>query len=342
MTPDLFTAMMDPAFYDHRPERVEVIQTHISIIFLAGHEVYKVKKAVNFGFLDFTTLERRRFYCERELELNRRLAPDVYREVVPITEQDGRFALGGVGTTVEFALRMRRLPEDRMLKRIVGTERFDPSVMDTLAEKVVNFHRRAATGGDIDTLGGIATIRHNHEENFTQTEKYIGITISPQAFRFIRRWTDYFLKENEAFFAERVRMGRIRDGHGDLHLEHIIVEDGGITIFDCIEFNDRFRCGDVAAEVAFLAMDLDFNGYPALGDRFVNAYIQASGDAGVALLLNFYKCYYAYVRGKVVSFRLDDPAIPLAEREAAKEMAERYFTLAYDYAARPERPIAVV
>lgn len=342
MTKTLFELMAEPDFYHPRPERVEVIQTHISFIFLAGDSAYKVKKAVDYGFLDFTTLEKRRFYCERELELNRRLAPDVYRAVVPITKSSGRYALGGEGTAVEYTLWMRRLPEERMLKKIIGTEQFDPAVMDVIAAKVAAFHRRAATGGEIDTLGSIETIRHNHEENFVQSRVYIGQTITPYAYRFIRSFAENFLEANREFFASRLKKGRIRDGHGDLHLEHIIVGDDDITIFDCIEFNDRFRCGDVAAEVAFLAMDLDFNGFPAEGERFVRSYVRESGDEGVMKLLDFYRCYYAYVRGKVVSFRLDDPSIPPEEKEAARKTAARYFDLAYSYAARPSRPIVVV
>ncbi|MCX7816240.1 MAG: AAA family ATPase [Syntrophales bacterium] len=338
----IITAMSNPAFYPHNPESVDVVQTHISFIFLAGDEVYKVKKPVDFGFLDFTTLEKRRFFCEEELRLNRRLAPSVYLDVVPVTEQGGSLSLSGAGQVVEYALRMRRLPEERMLKKLLNREDFDPSVMDVIAEKLASFHRDAATGEQVNVYGSLDTIRRNHEENFYQTEKYRDITIPSITFRFIKCYAYSFMEEKKELFEKRVRDGRIREGHGDLHLEHIIVADEEVVIFDCIEFNERFRCADVVADVAFLAMDLDYNGYPSFGDRFVKAYVNASGDGELNTLLDFYKCYYAYVRGKVVSFKLDDPHVDDREKERDLEVAQRYFDLAYTYAARMDVPVLVV
>jgi uncharacterized protein len=341
--PQLLAAMQDPAFYPGRPKTVELVQTHISFIFIAGDEVYKVKKAVDFGFLDFTSLEKRRHYCAEELRLNRRLAPQAYLDVVEISESaGGTLVLGLGGRIVDYAVRMRRLPQERMLKKLIAADDFDPAIMDKIAVKLADFHRQAATGDAIDRLGGLSTIRRNHEENFEQTGKYVGITIPEAQYRFVRNYVHEFLEGNEALLERRVAEGRIRDCHGDLHLEHIVVDGNEITIFDCIEFNERFRYGDVAAEVAFLAMDLDFNGYSPHADRFVGAYTQYAGDAGIPVLLHFYQCYYAYVRGKVVSFRLDDPAIGPEEREAAKDMARRYFDLAYTYAARLERPTLIL
>jgi len=340
---NLFSAMQDPGFYPEKPDRIEVIQTHASYVFLAGNRVYKVKKAMDFCFLDFSTLEKRRHFCEEELRLNRRLAPATYLDIVPITEQaDGKLELGGDGPVVEYAVKMVRLPEERMLKRLIGRSDFDPAVLDTIARKVASFHEKAATGGAIDEMGGVETIRRNHEENFNQTEKYIGLTIPEYQHRLICRYDRRFLQEKAPLFERRVAEGHIRECHGDLHLEHIVVGDNDVDIFDAIEFNERFRFGDVAAEVAFMAMDLDFNGYAAYADRFVKAYTQYSGDEGVLTLLNFYKCYYAYVRGKVVSFRLDDPNIAPADREAARETAQRYFDLAYTCAARSERPVLLL
>ena len=340
--PKLLAAMRDPIFYPEKPDHVEVIQTHISYIFIAGDQVYKVKKAVDFGFLDFTSLEKRKRYCEEELRLNRRLAPDTYLDVVAIWETSkGDLGLGSGDRIVDYAVRMKKLPQERMLKKTIGAADFDPAVLDAIAQKLADFHSRADTGGGIDETGGIETIIRNHEENFAQTEKYIGITIPDDAYRLIKAYVRRFLKDNEPLFRSRVSDHRIRDCHGDLHLEHIVVDDE-IAIFDCIEFNERFRYGDVAAEVAFLSMDLDFNGYGDYAKRFVDAYTRYANDEGVPVLLNFYRCYYAYVRGKVVSFRLDDPAILPEDREAAKQMAGRYFDLAYTYACRLDRPTLIL
>ncbi len=339
--PELFSAMSRPEFYPHRPERVEVVQTHISFIFICGEMVYKVKKAVDFGFLDFTTLEKRKFYCEEELRLNRRLAPEAYLGLERITADAHGLGLNGSGPVVEYAVRMKKLPQERMLKRLLAEGKCDHAMIDAVAAKLADFHGRAETGGRIDELGGVETIRFNHEENFSQTAAYVDVTIPRGRYAFIRAFDRAFLKRQGPLLENRVAAHRIRDCHGDLHLEHICVA-GGITIFDCIEFNERFRFGDVAAEVAFLAMDLDYNGYPQWAEVFVAAYIRHSGDTDIRRLLDFYRCYYAYVRGKVVGFRINDPAIDAAGRNEANGTAARYFDQAFTYAARPERPLLIL
>jgi len=339
--PKLIEAMSRPDFYPHRPEKVELIQTHISFVFIAGDLVYKVKKAVDFGFLDFTTLAKRKRFCEEELRLNRRLAPETYLEVTAIGE-DGHGALRpGGGHPVEYAVVMRKLPLERMLKKLLAEGSVVPSDMDAVARKVVDFHAAAETGGQIDEIGGIETIRYNHDENFAQTEKYIGLTIRRERYEFLRAWVNRFMERERTLLQRRVLEHRIRDCHGDLHAEHICLADG-IIIFDCIEFNQRFRYGDVAAEAAFLAMDLDYSGYPDHARAFVDAYVHHSGDGEVLRLLDFYRCYYAYVRGKVISFRVDDPHIASADREAAVRTAARYFDLALSYAARPANKTLVL
>jgi aminoglycoside phosphotransferase family enzyme/predicted kinase len=338
----LLETMSSPEFYPNRPESVEVVQTHISFIFIAGNIVYKVKKSVDFGFLDFTSLEKRKHHCHEELRLNRRLAPDTYLDVAVISEyDDGRLFLGDDGRIVEYAVRMKRLPQERMLKKLLESGEADPSIMDRIAGRLAAFHRQAATGGEIDRIGGVETIRRNHEENFEQTAAYAGATFPERQYRYIRAYSSHFLEERRGLLEKRVVEHRIRDCHGDLHMEHIVVADG-IQIFDCIEFNERFRFEDVAAEVAFLAMDLDYNGYPQYGERFVDAYIRESGDPEIRTLLNFYKCYYAYVRGKVVSFRTSDKAIRTEDRDEAVRIAAKYFDLAYTCAARLEKPALIL
>jgi len=340
--PKLADAMSRPDFYPHRPSSVEVIQTHISFIFLAEDYVYKVKKAVDFGFLDFTTLEKRKFYCGEELRLNRRLAPEYYLEVVEISEDaNGKVVMGPGVKIIEYAVKMKRLPENRMLKGLLSEGKVDLPDMERVARRVSAFHRQAETGGRIDENGGLDVIRKNQDENFEQTEKYIGMTIPEEKYRFIQAFINDFMVRNRALFERRVKEHRIRDCHGDLHIEHICLADG-IVIFDCIEFNERFRFGDVAAEVAFLAMDLDFNGYPEHARAFIDAYARFSGDMELTRLLNFFRTYYAYVRGKVINFRLEDRAIKEKDRKEAKDLASRYFDLAYTYAARLERKMLIL
>lgn len=340
--PGLIEAMTRPDFYPNHPNTVELLQTHISFIFIAGEEVYKLKKAVDFGFLDFTTLEKRKFYCHEELRLNRRLAPETYIEVIPISkDEQGLFAFGEGEHIVDYAVRMKRLPGEKMLKVILAKGLIKKDVMDDIAKKVAAFHKEAATGGKIDEIGGLETVRFNHKENFEQTLPYVGVTIPRRQFDFIRDYVPCFLSSHASLFIQRAADHKIRDCHGDLHLEHIVV-DNGITIFDCIEFNERLRFEDVAAEVAFLAMDLDYNGYQDYGAAFVQAYVWHAGDPDILQLLNFFKCYYAYVRGKVIGFRTRDNAISEPLRQEAAQTAARYFDLAYTYAARVEKPTLVI
>lgn len=339
--PKLVESMSRPDFYPHRPASVELVQTHISFVFIAGERVYKVKKAVDFGFLNFTTLEKRRHYCREELRLNRRLAPEAYLEVAAIVEdEEGELRLG-TGRAVDYAVVMKRLPLGRMLKKLLAEGKVPPEAMDAVAAKVAAFHAAAETGGRIDRIGGIDTIRYNHDENFEQTAKYVGLTIARDRYDFLKDWVRRFLERERPLFEKRVAEHRIRDCHGDLHAEHICLADG-IVIFDCIEFNERFRFADVAAEAAFLAMDLDYNGYPEHARAFVEAYVRHSGDVDLRRLLDFYRCYYAYVRGKVTSFRLDDPHIGAADRKAAARTAGRYFDLAFSYAARPAKKTLIL
>ncbi len=352
--------MFRPEFYPHRPEHIELIQTHISYIFLAGDYVYKIKKAVDFDFLDFTTIERRRFYCNEELRLNRRLAPDVYLDVLEISEDaSGNIVLGKGERVVDYAVLMKKLPQNRMLKTLLQQGKIDRPIMDAVARKLSDFHAHAATGGNIDEIGGVETIHRNHDENFEETRNYINIAIPEYQYRFIKYYAYDFMDRHQDILMKRVQDHKIRDCHGDLHLDHICIKDSGIRlyeakgssnnyspddiiIFDCIEFNERFRYEDVASEVAFLAMDLDYNGYASYADTFVSAYIGHSDDREIGGLQNFYKCYYAYVRGKVISFRLSESSITPQDREEEISAASRYFDLAYTYSARLEKPTLIL
>jgi len=329
--PELVQALLDPKAYPDPPPRVELAQTQMSYVFLAGDLVYKVKKPVNFGYLDYTTLESRLGFCRKEVELNRRLCPDVYLGVVPVTGEAGRFLIGGGGEAVEYAVKMRYLPREAMMDVMLAENRVSPEMLAGVAAKLAGFHRQAATGGAISAFGSIDSISENAAENFNQTEKYIGTAIPPETYQLIKSYTEEFIRENTPLFQKRVAAGRIRDCHGDLHAAHICFHEG-ICIYDCIEFNDRFRYCDVASEVAFLAMDLDHYGRADLSNDFVDAYVDKSGDNELKQLLNFYKVYRAYVRGKVGSFQYDDPYISAGEKKKVLAGARSYFELAESYA----------
>lgn len=326
--PTLVKALLKPEAYPHHPRKIELTQTQMSFIFLTGDYAYKVKKPVNLGFLDYTTLEKRHFFCRQELELNQRLSPDVYLEVVPIVKTGKLIRIGGDGEIIEYAVKMRQLPLERMMDRLLPINQVTEEMVVQVAEKVAAFHAKARTSPEIGAYGKLEAITTNTDENFAQTEKYIGVSITPQKYQHIKAYTDNFVVSKKALFDKRVKDGRIRDCHGDLHAAHVCFSNG-IQIYDCIEFNDRFRYGDVASEVAFLAMDLDRYQRADLSQAFVNAYVRFSRDEELLQLLSFYKCYRAYVRGKVACFMLDDPYIK--DKEAALAAAQTYFDLACRY-----------
>jgi len=330
MLPELAQALLEPKAYPQAPGKIELVQTQMSFVFLTDDYVYKVKKSVNLGYLDYTTEEKRQFYCQREVELNRRLCPEVYLEAVPITRDRGTIWVEGRGEVIEHAVKMRRLPQEAMMDALLANNRVTPEMITRVAQKLAAFHQKAETNANISAFGEIKAITRNTDENFTQTEKYIGKTISQDKYRRIKDYTDSFIQENTSLFDKRIAEGRIRDCHGDLHAAHICFTNG-ICIYDCIEFNDRFRYCDVASEVAFLAMDLDHYGRADLSRIFVSAYVDQSQDRELVKLLDFYKCYRAYVRGKVESFKLDDPYIAPAEKSQTLEIATSYFDLAHAY-----------
>jgi aminoglycoside phosphotransferase family enzyme len=326
----LIEALLKPQAYPHRPQKIELVQTQMSCVFLTGEYVYKVKKPVNLGYLDYTTLEKRHFFCQQELELNGRLCADAYLAVVPIAEENGGLRMEGQGEAIEYAVKMRQLPQDRMMDVLLPLGQVTPEMVARVAERLVSFHQKAETNQEISAFGRLDAIRQNCDENFAQTEKYVGLTILRAKYERIRDYADDFIQSNAGLFEKRVGGGRIRDCHGDLHAAHVCFTDD-ICIYDCIEFNDRFRYCDVASELAFLAMDLDRCQQAGLSQHLVDTYAELSHDEGLLSLLNFYKCYRAYVRGKVEGFKLDDSLISQGEKAKALESARSYFQLAQSY-----------
>ena len=328
--PPLIQALLKPETYPDSPRTIELVQTQISYVFLADDLVYKIKKPVDFGFLDFTTLEKRKYFCEKEIELNRRLCPDAYLGVVTLTEDNGSYRIGGRGEVVEYAVNMRLLPRELMMDVLLPENKVTPDMIRQVADILVEFHHNAATGGEINIIGGIDAVIKNTSENFEQTENQVGTVVSRDTFLSIKDFTEDFIKDNTSLFKRRVDDGRIRDCHGDLHAAHICFGDK-ICIYDCIEFIDRLRYTDVAAEVAFLAMDLDHYGRQDLSGLFVDYYVARSGDKDILTLLNFYKCYRACVRAKIGCQQYEDPYIPADEKETILANTRGYFELAESY-----------
>jgi uncharacterized protein len=328
--PPIVEALVRPEAYPDRPRKIELVQTQMSFVFLAGEYVYKIKKPVNLGYLDYTTLEKRHWFCQQEVKLNRRLCDQVYVAVVPVVKEEGGFRVEGGGKAIEYAVKMRQLPQDRMMDVLLPRGQVTPPMVASVADKLADFHQRAETNPRIAAFGGLDIVRQNCDENFAQAEKYIGLTIFRAKYERIMGYTDDFIGANAGLFDRRVKEGRIRDCHGDLHAAHVCFTDG-VCIYDCIEFNDRFRYCDVASEIAFLAMDLDRHKQVALSRHLVDTYVELTHDEELLKLVNFYKCYRAYVRGKVESFKLDDLYVSQDEKTRALAGAQAYFRLAESY-----------
>jgi uncharacterized protein len=344
----LIAALSEPDAYPQPVDRVEVRQTHISVVFLAGEFVYKIKKPVNLGFLDFSTLEKRRHFCEEEVRLNRRLAPEVYLGVVAVTRRGESFVVEGDVDTVEWAVKMLRLPDDATLLRRLERGEVNETVLKALAEKVADFHARAGGVEQAAKFGRIDVVAGNARENFEQSAGQVGTTVSVAVFDRLRKLTEMGLARLRPLIKARARRGVTRDTHGDLHLDHVYLVDDPLphgrgserlVIIDCIEFNERFRFADPVADMAFVVMDLYFHGRRDLARTFADSYFAATGDAEGRALLSFYVAYRAAIRAKVDGVKAGESEVSEADRAAARARARAHWLLALGELAGPaDRP----
>ncbi len=346
---------------------ISLIQTHASAVVLTPDRVYKLKKPQNFGFFDYSTPALRRHFCQQEVLLNEPFAPQIYLGVAPVLVfADGHYRFGPTlapdttpspgtafadGTVVDYAVVMVRLPDTATLESWVQTGRAEIPLLAEIARFIATFHTTAHTDEHIASFGNLDVIRGNWEENFTQMKPYIGRTLDRATYASIVAYVRHFLAARTSFFASRVCEGRIRDCHGDLRLQHIYILENPndfphsrtqLALLDRIEFNERFRYSDIAGEIAFLVMELDSASRSDLSHTFVDAYIAATGDEPLRELLPFYLCYRACVRGKVLSFQLDEPEISTAQREISRQQATALFSLAAHYANGPSRPALIM
>ena len=337
---ELIAFLESPASYPDEPAEVRAVQTHISWIFIASPFVFKVKKPVNLGFLDFSTLENRHYFCRREIALNRRLAPEVYLEVVPIYKTTSGFSFNPEGDIVEYAVKMKELPHGWFLNELLEKNLVGEKEINRVISALRQFYQAETPTPEIEQWGTPEKLKISTDENFTQVERFIGKTISPAGFDTIRHYTDQFYVVNKNLFHERIQQHRILDCHGDLHLDHVHLTPEAVTIFDCIEFNDRFRFIDIANDLAFLAMDFDFEGRSDLGNLFLGNASRELGDARVLRIANFYKCYRAFVRGKVDSIQASEKETTNSQEH--ERQSARYFCLALRYATAGSEPLVLV
>ncbi|HKU43931.1 MAG TPA: AAA family ATPase [Polyangiales bacterium] len=315
--------------HDLQDQGFSLRETHISRVFLGPERVFKLKKPVQLGFLDFSTLERRRRYCHAELELNRRLAPDVYLDVVPVTrDARGVHHLRGDGEIVDYAVEMLRLSDSAAADARLREGTLGHAELERIAVRLAAFHAAARCDAETEQYGSLDCIERNVRENFEQTREAAPRALQRSELAAIERWQLAFLRERRAVFERRIAQRRIRDGHGDLRLEHCYLGPRGeVQIIDCIEFNERFRYGDVCADMAFLAMDLSWHERRDLSEALIAYYARESGDYELYALLDFYQSYRAYVRGKVSSI-LEASAGSESVRQRANAQARKYYLLA--------------
>ncbi len=326
----------NPKTYGKNVSRIELIQTHISFVALTGEYAYKIKKPVDFGFLDFSTLEKRKYFCEQEVKLNKRLCPEIYEKVVSITKKDDELRIEDEGEIVDYAVKMKEFSQDNIMTNLLHEDKINEEIIDKIVDKLVSFYNKEKSTNEIKKFGEIKTIKKNTDENFDQTKNVIGTTIEKEKYNKIKEITNRFLEENKDIFKKRIENNYIKDCHGDLHTGNIVVKENDICIFDCIEFNKRFRYSDIASDIGFLAMDLDYQGRPYLSSYLIRKYVEKSKDFGIYDVLNFYKSYRAYVRGKVTGFKLNDSNIDPKEKKEVIKSAKKYFDLSYYYSKLTE------
>lgn len=331
-----------------RSNPVEIVQTHISAVFLVGESVYKLKKPVDFGFLDFSTPQKRAFFCREELRLNRRLAPDIYIGLAPLWIRPGGILEVGDPSenpppADELLVVMARMPADRMMDRLLGQGAVEPVHMERLARLISAFHARAEAGPEITRFGTREAAGALALENFDQTTGFIGEFFDPVLHAKMRARTAGFLETRERLWKGRLAAGRVRDVHGDLHSPNIcILEDGRPLVYDCIEFSPGYRCSDVASDVAFLAMDLEFRKRADLADIFTRTYQVQSDDPTLGSVLPFFKAYRAMVRAKVSALTASAPEVSIGQRSHYRTLAMDLFALAERYTRGLTPPALVV
>ncbi|HHP7231760.1 MAG TPA: AAA family ATPase [Xenococcaceae cyanobacterium] len=328
----LIAQMQQGEFYSHPvADKIELIQTHVSYVLLTGDYAYKLKKPVNFGFLDYGTLEKRKYFLEAEISLNNAIAPELYLAVLPITQEGEKFVLNGSGEPVAYTLKMRQFPQENLLINLFEAGKLSIEQIEELGKIVAQFHAKAETSEYISSFGKVAQIRQAFDENYAQTQSYVGKVQTEKQLKETQAYTDRFFAEREALFNRRISNNKIKQCHGDLHLKNICLWQGKIQLFDRIEFNEPFRFVDVMYDVAFVMMDLEARGKQDFANAFLNTYLEQTGDWEGLPLLPLYLSRQAYVRAKVTSFLLDDPGVPEVVKQEASQTATEYYQQAWEY-----------
>jgi len=336
----LIAALQNPALYPHPVEGFKVIETHISWVILTGSYAYKMKKPVNFGFLDFTDLADRKHFCEQELRLNQRMAPDLYLRVLPITGSADAPVIDGDGEPIEYLLQMREFPQTQLMAEVQARGELTDAHIDALAEQIAQFHLNVAQVPSGHPLNSAEAIVAPMRQNFEQIRPLLAEQSDLQQLDALNDWTETSIARLQPLLKQRAEQGFIRECHGDLHLGNATIIDDKVVLFDCIEFNEPFRLIDIASDAAFLAMDLEDRGLKCQARRFINGWLERTGDYASLELLNLYKAYRALVRAKVNLFRLHQEQDAVQRRVILRQY-RGYANLAESYSAIPSRFLAI-
>ncbi len=340
MSQALIAALQNPALYPHPVDRFDVIETHISWVLLTGPFAYKIKKPVNFGFLDFSELAARGHFCAEELRLNQRLTDDLYLQVLPITGSSAAPQFNGSGPVLEYALQMRQFPQSQLLNAVQARGELTGAHIDALAAQIASFHQHTPRVAADHPLCNASAIVAPMRQNFEQIRPLLSDKADLLQVDALEAWTQSSFARLQPLLEQRAANGSIRECHGDIHLGNATLLNGDVVLFDCIEFNEPFRLIDIASDAAFLAMDLEDRDLKPLSRRFINAWLEHTGDYAALDLLNFYKAYRALVRAKVSLFRLGQEQ-DATQRQEILAQYRRYANLAESYSAIPSSFLAI-
>ena len=339
----LIKALQNPDIYPHPvQDPIQVIQTHASVVFLTGEYAYKIKKPVDFGFLDYSTLQKRKHFLTEELRMNQAIAAELYLEVLPIYCLNDDLNLSGKGEIIDYMLKMRQFPQDCLFLQLFKAGKLTESHLEDLGKVVADFHQNTKTNDYIRRFGDIEVIKKSIDENYQRTQRYIGIVQTQKQYDETKQFTDDYFTSRKEIFEQRKKQDKIRECHGDLHLKNICLWNNKIQLFDRIEFNEEFRFVDVMFDVAFTVMDLEARNRPDFSNIFLNTYLENTGDWEGLQVLPIYLSRQAYVRAKVNSMLLDDPDVSAAEKQEARQTATNYYQLAWQYTQQHQGQIILM
>ncbi len=335
-TNTLIQALSNAELYPHPVHTIEIKETHISWIILTGEFAYKIKKPLNLGFLDFSTLQQRQHFCEQEVLLNQRLAPDTYLQCLAIGGSEQQPQLDGAGPAIEYAVKMRQFQPQQQLDYLADHQQLSSRHIDQLADQIAAFHQQAETADSHSHYGSPPAIQQAAAENFSQIRELYPSAANSALFCRLEQWNQRHSRQLSAFFTLRQQQGRVINAHGDLHLGNITLDNAQILIFDCIEFNEEFRWIDCLNDLAFTLMDLHAHQQPALAHRLLDRYLQRSGDYAGLPALRFYLVYRAMIRAKVALIRAQQPGLSDQQQQACITEFDTYLQLAADSTIVPQ------